>query len=309
MRFLMKTSALLLIAFAGIYIIGCSSAEQTTGKLSYQNGEYAKAEIEFLKETQQNSTNGDAWGYLAMSRLMQNKNESAKEAYAQYLKFGNNSLSSEFDKVFNFKFQKGADAFNNAQKSKDSTAAKKLYNDALTEFQGSAVIYPDSSYVLVNTALASEMTGHDDDAAVIYKKILAKDKSDTVSAIRLAYILNNKTPEYLKSQQYQESLDNLKSLSGYNIPKDNYANDLTQYNTAATLLSWGEKMRNDNGDDPAYKDKYQQALPYLEALKNTSHKDLKYLVYNLLVQVYANLGMNKEAEDAMKIRDDLKNNR
>src|SRR5689334_6444890 len=124
MRFLIKTTALLIVTvFAGIYFIGCSSAEQTTGKLEYQNGNYAKAEIEFLKETQQNAQNGEAWGYLAMSRLMQNKVESGKEAYAQYLKYGNNTLSGEFDKVFNYMFQKGADAFNNAQKSKDSTTA------------------------------------------------------------------------------------------------------------------------------------------------------------------------------------------
>jgi len=62
MRFLVKLFLLIFFIFtAAIYINGCSTAEQTTAKIAYSQGDYEKAEIEFEKETKQNPTNDEAW--------------------------------------------------------------------------------------------------------------------------------------------------------------------------------------------------------------------------------------------------------
>ena len=66
-------------------------------------------------------------------------------------------------------------------------------------------------------------------------------------------------------------------------------------------------MRETNSEDQAYKDKYTAALPYLEELTSSKDKDNKLNAYELLIQVYANLGMNDKAQDAIKMRDQLKN--
>jgi hypothetical protein len=65
-------------------------------------------------------------------------------------------------------------------------------------------------------------------------------------------------------------------------------------------------MRTDNDQDPAYKEKYSAALPYLEELAESTDKQNKLLAYELLVQVYGNLGMSDKAMDAIKIRDQLR---
>ena len=65
MRTTMKSILILaVLIFGAAYISGCSSAEQTTGMLAYNQGDYAKAETEFQKELQRNPANEEAWFYL-----------------------------------------------------------------------------------------------------------------------------------------------------------------------------------------------------------------------------------------------------
>jgi hypothetical protein len=75
-------------------------------------------------------------------------------------------------------------------------------------------------------------------------------------------------------------------------------------------LKWGESIREankeTNPEDQSYKDKYKDALPYLEALTNSKDKSMELSSYELLVQVYGNLNMTEKALDAIKKRDELK---
>ncbi len=70
----------------------------------------------------------------------------------------------------------------------------------------------------------------------------------------------------------------------------------------------GESMRttDENSD---YKAKFSEALIYLEPLSVSSkNKKLEPQVWELLVSVYANLGMNDKAQDALTKKDALKGN-
>jgi len=94
------------------------------------------------------------------------------------------------------------------------------------------------------------------------------------------------------------------------LEKDNPVNDILNYNMGLAYLKWGEQIReankDTNPDDQSHKEKYKDALPYMEALTLSKDKSMELSAYELLVQVYANLGMTKEAEDALKKRDELK---
>ncbi|HWA05013.1 MAG TPA: hypothetical protein VG961_00595, partial [Ignavibacteria bacterium] len=91
------------------------------------------------------------------------------------------------------------------------------------------------------------------------------------------------------------------------VTKGSGAYEVIIYNISLANLKWGEKMRETNSEDPSYKDKYKAALPYLEELTSSKDKDNKLNAYELLIQVYANLGENDKAQDAIKMRDQLKN--
>ncbi len=109
MRHITLKSALMLIlaAFSIVYITGCNSAEQTTGKIAYEQGDYEKAEKEFLKETQQNPANDEAWFYLAMSRFQLNKLDDAETAFKEYKKIGKNTFNDEVKKMWETKYDLG----------------------------------------------------------------------------------------------------------------------------------------------------------------------------------------------------------
>lgn len=275
----------LIIAALGFYLGGCNSAEQTTAKLAYQQGDYKKAEEEFLKETKQNPSNEEAWFYLAMSRAQQNKVDGVKEAMDQYRKLGKNTFATELTEAWGTMYDRGYKQYEDGEKmaktGKDEDAVKK-FNEALGNFNIAYNLLPDSAFVKDNI---SALNGRINTILVkpIIDKGVEKEKSgDFAGAIT----------------EYSNGLSKVSKGSG--------AYEVIIYNISLANLKWGEKMREANSEDPSYKEKYQAALPYLEELTGSSDKDNKLNAYELLIQVYANLGMNDKAQDAIKMRDQLK---
>ncbi len=285
MRMFLKIAAVAVFAVtATIYINGCTSAEQTTAKLAFQQGDYAKAETEFQKETVQNPANEEAWYYLGASRIMLKKYPEADDAFKQYRKIGKNSYSGEILEAWTSRYNNGADLFEKGQKTKDLDVKLKNFQDAIDEFKVCKIILPDS--VVVDK---------------IIKSIETKMAAFTVNP------MIDKGVAYDSLGQYEEAIGQYnQALAKVDKGSDMY--DVIAYDIAVSNLKWGEKLRNANSDDPAYKDKYKAAMPYLEDLTNSKDVKTKITAYDLLVQVYANLGMNDKALDAMKIRDQLKAN-
>lgn len=285
MRFLMKSLSILSVVFAiSVYIAGCSSAEQTTAKLAFQSGDYAKAETEFLKETQQNPANEEAWFYLGLSRVKLNKVDGAKEAFAQYKKIGKNTYSSELISAWGSVYDDGYKAFTVAEglKDKDVPNALKNYQTALTDFQMAYAMLPESTVVAKNITVVN----------------------DRVNTFTIKPYID-KGVEYEKSGNYDAAIEEYKKAQAM-VNKGNSNYEVVIYDLGVAYLKQGEMMRTANQDDPAYKDKYQAALPYLEELAGSKDKANQLLAYELLVQVYGNLGMNDKAMDAIKKRDELK---
>ncbi|MCX7877490.1 MAG: tetratricopeptide repeat protein [Ignavibacteria bacterium] len=279
-------SIISIIAFSvTVFYLGCSSAEQTTAKLAYQQGDYAKAEREFEKEVKQNPSNEDAWFYLAMSRAQLGKVDGVREAMAEYRKLGKNSYANEMVNAWGTKYDNGyklyKDGENLVKEGKDTEAIRK-FESAIVEFKLAMAILPDSAFVSENIAAL-------------------QNRINTISVKPLI----DKGVEYEKAGNYEAAINEyMKGIE--KVSKGTGAYEVLAYNIAVAYLKLGEKMRDENSENPAYKEKYSAALPYLEELTKTESKDTKLSTYELLVQVYANLGMSDKAMDAMKIRDELR---
>lgn len=283
MKLLFKTLSISLFGlFLTAYIAGCSSAEQTTAKLAFQQKDYAKAETEFDKEVKQNPANEEAWFYLGASRVLLNKIDAADLAFKEYRKIGKNTFAPDMADLWTGFYNKGADLFNTAQKTADNDAKVKYYNNAIEQFKICKVILPDSTEV---------------------------DKFINASQNKIAMLTVN--PDIEKGVK----LDSLgkfdEAVAAYNkalekTDKGSVIYEIIANDISISYLKWGEKLRTDSPDDPGYKEKYRAAMPFLEDLKESKDIKTKIQAYDLLVSVYGNLGMNDKAKDAIDMRDKLK---
>jgi tetratricopeptide (TPR) repeat protein len=289
MRFLVNSIVLIFfISATAIYISGCSTAEQTTGRLAYSQGDYEKAEKEFEKETKQNPANDEAWFYLVMSRLQLNKIDLAADAMKEFKKVDKGNYKEDIVRMWETKFDQGYKTFEKGKSSaSDTTLSFKLYKEAIDYFKSALLLIPDSAFVQKNID-------------VINNKI---------ATIKVKPLID-KGADYIQAEKYEEAIALFKQAESAGLDKESMAYDVINYNMGLAYLKWGESIREankeTNPDDQSYKDKYKEALPYLEALTNSKDKSMELSSYELLVQVYGNLNMTEKALDAIKKRDELK---
>jgi predicted Zn-dependent protease len=287
MRPYMKLFLIMSVMICGtVYILGCSSAEQTTGMLAYNQGDYKKAEVEFQKELQRNPSNEEAWFYLGASRIMLGKYPEADAAFKEYRKIGRNSYRDQILDAWTKRFNNGADKFAAAQKTKDVNEQIKLYNESVIEFKVALIILPDST--------------------VVQKYI---DNINAKVALLTIKPYLDKGVELLDKGDFQGAVDEFKKGLSAGLDKTNPNYYVIQYNIGIAYLKWGEKLRIDNQsnpDDKSHLEKYKDALTYLEDLRDSPDKKDQLTAYELLVQVYGNLNMQDKALEAIKKRDELK---
>jgi tetratricopeptide (TPR) repeat protein len=285
MRFIRNISGFLFLTALMIYFAACNSAEQTTAKLAYNSGDFKKAEIEFEKETKQNPQNEEAWFYLAMSRVQLGKLDGVKTAMAEYKKLGKNSFQPELTQAWGTEYDNGYKSYEDGEKrakeGKDDEAIKK-FQSSLLDFEMAYALLPDSAFVKDNITALNGRINTLLVKPTIDKGVELEKKGDYEGAIK----------------EYNNGLQKVTKGSG--------AYEVIIYNISLANLKWGEKLREASPDDPGYKTKYEAAMPYLEELTASSDKDNRLNAYELLIQVYGNLGMNEKAMDAIKKRDELK---
>lgn len=290
MKSIVKFTAVIIpLVLVSIYLNGCSSAEQTTGKLAFAQGDFEKAEGEFLKETNQNPQNEEAWFYLGISRLQLNKLDAADQALKEYRRIGKNTFNSELIDIWGRKFDEGYNAFKNASSTSDTSVSMKLYASAINRFKQALILQPDSIDAKKNIDIINGKIN-----TILLKPLLDKG---------VAY---ESTGDYASAvEEYKKGLTK--------VEKGSVNYEIVIYDLGVAYLKWGEKMRDENQavnpDDQSHKEKYQAALPYLEELALSNDKANKLLAYGLLVQVYGNLNMTDKALEAIKIRDQLEANK
>lgn len=285
MKFIKIISVLFVLTAIVLSFSSCNSAEQTTAKLAYGQGDFKKAETEFQKETVQNPQNEEAWAYLAMSRAQLGNAEGVRTAMQQYTSIGKNTFKGELTDLWGRFLKIAYDEYDNAEKlakdNKDADAVKK-FGESVNHFEIAYALLPDSVFVKDNIKAINGRINTILVKPIIDKGVELEKQGDFEGAIG----------------EYNKGLSK--------VDKGSAAYEVIVYNISITYLKWGENLREKNPDDPAFRSKYEAAMPFLEDLTNSKDKDNKLNAYDLLIQVYANLGMTDKATDAIKKRDELK---
>jgi tetratricopeptide (TPR) repeat protein len=284
-----KIKSLTLIAISliiSVYLVACSSTEQTTAMLSFMQGDYKKAEREFLKEVNQNPQNEEAWFYLALTRVQLQNVNGVDSAIKQYKKIGKNTYQSDLENEWGKVYDAGYNNFKTAGEQKDTAFALKLYKISGDDFKMALVLIPDSTFVQKNIDVINSRVNTIAIKPLIDNGVVLMNKEDFEGAVG----------------QFKKALDI--------CPKGTLNYEIVAYDLSICYLKWGEKIRDNNKesnpDDVSYKDKYKEGLPYLEDLTLSKDSDTQLKAWDLLVQVYGNLNMTDKAMDAIKKRDELK---
>ncbi len=108
----------------------------------------------------------------------------------------------------------------------------------------------------------------------------------------------------LKDNKYEESVNQFKTVLAID-PEFSSAT----YNLAATYVNWGvseqERLKKEKKeDDKSYQEKFKLAAPFLEKVIEDKPNDVQ--IWELLGQVYANLGNAEKANAAYKKADDIR---
>ena len=108
----------------------------------------------------------------------------------------------------------------------------------------------------------------------------------------------------LKDNKYEESVNQFKAV----LAIDSEFGSAT-YNLAATYVNWGvaeqERLKKEKKeDDKSYQEKFKFAVPYLEKVIEGKPNDVQ--IWELLGQVYANLGNVEKANSAYKKADEIR---
>jgi tetratricopeptide (TPR) repeat protein len=293
---------------ASIYYMGCASAESTTGKLAFKEQDYAKAVVELKKGLLIDRTDDEGWYMLGYSQIETGDNAGAQQSFKNCLAISNNYA----DKIRYYwaeKFNEGAKDFKSgidAEDKKDSASARSFYQNSLRLFQQSSAIEPDSLKSISAIGETYLALGENEKALQILNDLAAMTNTKT-DAERVAKIIFESGLNMMQTNNFEAAVTTFKKVQSIStLPKDDPYYETSVYNTGLALAKIGEQMRNKD-ENSDYKAKYNEALTYLEPLsQNLTKKDLAPQVYELLVTVYANLGMNDKAQDALRKSQELK---
>lgn len=299
--------AILILFSASAYFYGCSSAESTTGKLAFQQQDYAKAESELKKGLAMDPSDDEAWYMLGYSQVELGKLEDAGKSFAKCKSISSN-YDSRITQLWVEKFNLGARNFQSgieSENKKDKDGAKTSYENALKSFQASYSILPDSIRSLSAIGETYLALGMNDKALETFNELAAKSNTPE-GAEKVAKVLFESGMNMMSVNSYQAAAKTFeKVLLIPNLPRDNVYSETSAYNAALAHAKIGEDMRTKD-ENSNYKDEFVAAQNYLEPLtKKLMTKELEVKVYELLVSVYANLGMTDEAQDALKKKDEL----
>ncbi|MEO8209321.1 MAG: tetratricopeptide repeat protein [bacterium] len=300
-----------LIASFSIYYMGCSSAESTTGKLAFNQQDYLKAESELKKGLAIDPKDDEGWYMLGYSQIELGKNDDALNSFKKSLAISNNYA----DKIKFYwieKFNDGAKDFKNgidAEEKKDKAGAKVFYENALSSFEASYAIFPDSLKSLSAMGETYLALGQNEKALEILNEIASKTHSPE-AAMKVAKILFESGLSMMQTKNYLAAITTFKKIQSIStLPKDDPYYETAAYNTGLALAKMGEDMRTQD-ENSNYKEKYSEALTYLEPLTvSLKNKDIQTKLYELIVTVYANLGMTEKAQDALNKKESLNSNK
>lgn len=299
--------SIMLLTFA-TYFFGCTTAETTTGKLAYQQKDFAKAEVELKKGLMTDKADDEGWYMLGYSQVELGKYQEAQASFKTCM-----SISNKYaDYIRNYwidKYNGGISAFNNGVKSlgkKDSVNAGRSFNDALNYFKAASCITPDSiaSYQLMGDCYT--YLGKTDSALMMYSSVIDKSKSDK-DAIMIAKILYSSGMKARESENWEKAIEIFNKVTEIPyLPKNNTYYENSVFNVGFSNYQIATKIATENKGD--FKPYLTEAVKVLEPL-TASSKDKTLLIntYEIMYNAYDALGNTEKAQDALKKKQDLQN--
>jgi tetratricopeptide (TPR) repeat protein len=180
----------------------------------------------------------------------------------------------------------------------DSLKSVEYLNKAIQILEEGKAKFPDNSEILLRVSNAYIIAGKMDVAMNAFKEGVTKEPKNQYYRYNYGVVL-------LNLKQYENAIEQFKEAVSID---PEYASAI--YNLAVSYVKWGAAIREiadkkaETADEPLIKEKFKAALPYLE--KYLTLKPKEPTLWELLGQVYANLGMQDKANDAFKKAEEYK---
>ena len=232
----------------------------------------------------------DAYLNLAFVHISEGNYDKAQETLTEFLDRGKSPEAYLYlgrillDKATNLK-------------QTDSLQASKSYDQAIRTLEEGRKLYPNNAEILGVLQNAYIGANRLEEAEGVFEQAAEVNPDSPQHQYNYGVILLGANQFEQAEQQFKKAVD----------LKPDYTDAL--YNLGVTYVEWGNSINKQAEENPemesSYKEKYQQALPYLEKVVELEPDNVS--AWDALYKVYARLNMMKEAEDAYDKVNKLRN--
>lgn len=237
---------------------------------------------------------------LAFAYLAVGDNESAVQPLQSLIKKNTEASLDGYKYLGEIYYTQGQnlkEQYRTSNNAQDSIKAQEYFNKAITLLEEGTKKYPDDGELLATLSNSYVGANRLSVAVDAFKKGIEKEPENKVYRYNYGVVL-------LNGNKYEEAIEQFKKALQID---PNYL-DAT-YNTAVAYVKWGtaiNKEAEEKGDmkNNNYKEKYTEALPYLEKVVELRKDEVA--IWELLGKVYTILGKTTEANSAFSKADELR---
>jgi tetratricopeptide (TPR) repeat protein len=233
---------------------------------------------------------------LSLVYMSQQQYDKAITPLEQYIAKGNTADGYVYlGSIYYDKGSREKDLYTKNKNAQDSISSIENFNKAISVLEEGRAKFPNDAKLL-GTLSSAYVAANKLSVAIGAFKSLAESNPKKENYYNYGVVL-------LGAEKFEESVVQFKKALDID-PK--YQNAI--YNIAVAYVKWGtdinkqDEGKGEKGD--AYKDKYRQAVPYLENYTQIDNSDIK--IWDLLGKVYAIIGMPDKAKDAYDKVDKLR---
>ncbi len=228
----------------------------------------------------------EKWFYSKYGVVLEFENDVVKTIYFKGEKYENGGVTVALD-------------------STEFYAARQWYDKAIEVFNKVRNLTPSDEETLAFLSNAYINAGRSDEALETFRASVQAQPGNKYFHYNYGVLL-------LKAEQFEDAIREFKAAVDLD---PNYKEAI--YNLGAAYVNWGVKLKQESEDlalrqnleeqakyEAMAKDKFRQALPYLERLTEIEPDDV--FIWELIGRIYANLGEVEKAEQAFKKADELR---
>jgi tetratricopeptide (TPR) repeat protein len=182
-----------------------------------------------------------------------------------------------------------------AEAKKDKQTADGFYAQAITTVNEIRKMYPENTDLMAIQTDFYVRSGRAEEAKPAIRESIQKDPTNKINHYNLGVLLLQSDSLHGAIAEFEMAL------------KSDPTYDVALQNAAVTYMKLGDRVRKANQDskeiDKSYIDDFKKAAGYFEKLTEVKKDDAT--IWEYLASAYANAGMVKKAEEALKKADTL----